>query len=359
MKRELLSQAFGDIDEALIVEAYRPVPAMASFSPEKPLHRKKKHIVLLPFAAALILILGITAYAVWSIHITRQQELKTDLEIEENHVSSYREYELPKEQEDGLVLLSSVNEGQWQRIYMDISPVTEEEAVGISKGEVLCSCRIKETDIVCNAEPKMPVGVELSGKDEIQKAVLENAYDKETQTITLECYMDTTRIEKATADLLTESIPIQIDMFIFEEQGVKEHRVFGPAFYSPAEEQKRFFDFENFLYYDEKLDKEVEIVGLELTPFSAVWKIRYEEAGAVHTPGADIEQCRPWLMLEDRLCSEAQILLKDGRIISSGCSTSPYENGIVRLECSWESAINIDDVQRIALGSQILWDDAS
>ena len=143
---------------------------MASFSPEKPLHRKKKHIVLLPFAAALILILGITAYAVWSIHITRQQELKTDLEIEENHVSSYREYELPKEQEDGLVLLSSVNEGQWQRIYMDISPVTEEEAVGISKGEVLCSCRIKETDIVCNAEPKMPVGVELSGKDEIQKA---------------------------------------------------------------------------------------------------------------------------------------------------------------------------------------------
>lgn len=66
MKRELLSQAFGDIDEALIVEAYRPVPAMASFSPEKPLHRKKKHIVLLPFAAALILILGITAYAVKS-----------------------------------------------------------------------------------------------------------------------------------------------------------------------------------------------------------------------------------------------------------------------------------------------------
>ena len=146
-------------------------------------------------------------------------------------------------QEDGLVLLSSVNEGQWQRIYMDISPVTEEEAVGISKGEVLCSCRIKETDIVCNAEPKMPVGVELSGKDEIQKAVLENAYDKETQTITLECYMDTTRIEKATADLLTESIPIQIDMFIFEEQGVKEHRVFGPAFYSPAEGQKRFFEY--------------------------------------------------------------------------------------------------------------------
>ena len=63
-------------------------------------------------------------------------------------------------------------------------------------------------------------------------------------------------------------------------------------------------------------------------------------------------------MLEDRLCSEAQILLKDGRIISSGCSTSPYENGIVRLECSWESAINIDDVQRIALGNQILWEDA-
>ena len=94
---------------------------------------KKKRIITLALAAALILALSVAAYAVWSIHTERQQELKADLKIEENNVSSYMEYTAPDEQASGLVLLSSVNDGQEQHVYVNISPVTKKEAANSSR----------------------------------------------------------------------------------------------------------------------------------------------------------------------------------------------------------------------------------
>ena len=90
--------------------------------------RQMSLTITFALAAALMLALGITAYAIWSIHAARQQELKADLKIEENNVSSYMEYTVPDEQASGLVLLSSVNDGQEQHVYVNISPVTKEEA---------------------------------------------------------------------------------------------------------------------------------------------------------------------------------------------------------------------------------------
>ena len=104
-------------------------------------------LILSSVALVLLRAVGITAYAVWSIHITRQQELKTDLEIEENHVSSYREYELPKEQarddngrwtkeesdldsEELKALFNKAMEGRTQR------PFNEVMAVALKKCEV-------------------------------------------------------------------------------------------------------------------------------------------------------------------------------------------------------------------------------
>ena len=63
MNRELLAKAFGDIDEQLIAQAYRPAPEDASSSSERVIHMKKKRIISLALAAALILALGAVAYA--------------------------------------------------------------------------------------------------------------------------------------------------------------------------------------------------------------------------------------------------------------------------------------------------------
>ena len=105
------------------------------------------------------------------------------------------------------------------------------------------------------------------------------------------------------------------------------------------------------------IGKTIELVGLELTPFSAVWKVRYEDAASFHTPGADQAAYRPWSILEDRVCIDAKLIFSDGSEFSTGGAlTCPFENGVVNLRCGWGGAINIDDVQRIVLGDLVLWE---
>ena len=65
MNRELLAKAFGDMNPNIVAESYRPVTEAASSSPERIVHMRKKRIITFALAAALILALGITAYAVW------------------------------------------------------------------------------------------------------------------------------------------------------------------------------------------------------------------------------------------------------------------------------------------------------
>ena len=352
MKQELLSKAFGDIDESFISEAYRPVPMDASSTSERIVHMRKKRIVSLALAAALILALGVTAYAVWNIHSARQQEIKTDLKIEENNVSSYVEYDVTEEQENKLVLLSAVNGGDWQRVYVNISPVSEEDAAGFPE-RTRFSWSFDGTDIGGFAAPKTPSELTLTGQDQIREAVLKYSYDEETKTLTVECLLEKSFIEKAESSLGTDELPLQVNMIVKD----KEIQTFGPISFVPTETQIRSFDFSHAVYHDSILEKDIEIVGLELTPFSAVWKVRYEGAESFHTPEADWEKYAPWSALEDKVGMESLLVFSDGSSFSTGGAlTTPYKNSVVELHCDWGSAISINDVQRIVLDDLVLWE---
>ncbi|MBR6208582.1 MAG: hypothetical protein IKQ69_06250 [Oscillospiraceae bacterium] len=351
MKREIVSQALNLLDERHITQAAVFDPGAIHQLPERIVQMKTKRIISIALAAALILALGIAAYAAWSIHAARQRELKEDFRIEENQVSSYVEYALPDGQEDGLVLLSAVNDGQEQRAYVNISPVSEEEAAAFPDNARYI-WRIEGTEIGGSAAPQLPVEMSLSGVEEIREAVRNYSYDKETQTLTLQCLMDVNFLKKAMKELGTESLPLRIDMII----GESEPRTFGPIAFRLTEEQSRYFDFGHAVYHDEELDRDMEIVGLELTPFSAVWKVNYEGAADFHKPGADQEAYGPWSQLEDKVCMEARIVFADGTEFSTGGAlTTPFENGTVNQFCGWGSAIDIDAVERIVLGEQVLW----
>ncbi len=95
MKRETISAALGGLDDRFVSEAAVYAPGTMREGPERIVRMKKKRFLSIVLAAALILALGITAYAAWSIHTARQEEIKTDLKIEENNVSSYTEYPVP------------------------------------------------------------------------------------------------------------------------------------------------------------------------------------------------------------------------------------------------------------------------
>ena len=66
MNRELLSKAVGNIDDRFISEARFSVPEDASGTSERIVHMKKKRIISLALASALILALGTAAYAIYN-----------------------------------------------------------------------------------------------------------------------------------------------------------------------------------------------------------------------------------------------------------------------------------------------------
>lgn len=352
MKRETISKALNGLDDRFISESAVFSPDTMQGSPERIVHMKKKRIVSLALAAALILALGVTAYAVWNIHSARQQEIKTNLKIEENNVSSYVEYDVTEEQENKLVLLSAVNDGDLQRVYVNISPVSEEDAAGFPE-RTWFSWSFDGTDIGGLADPKTPSELTLTGQDQIREAVLKYSYDEETKTLTVECLLEKSFIEKAESSLGTDELPLQVNMIVKD----KEIQTFGPISFVPTETQIRSFDFSHAVYHDSILEKDIEIVGLELTPFSAVWKVRYEGAESFHTPEADWEKYAPWSALEDKVGMESLLVFSDGSSFSTGGAlTTPCNNGVVELHCGWGSAINIDDVQRIVLDDLVLWE---
>ena len=323
---------------------------------ENTARKTAKRMFTLALAAALLLALGAAAWAVWSIHISRQQDLRTDLKIEEINASSYMEYDVTGQEKSGsaasLVLLSAVNDGTEQRIYVDVSPVAKED-IARFPSDVRFAWSIAGTEIGGFAGPQLPAALSLSGDEAIRNAVLEYAYDEGTETLTLQCYADVKFLEKAMADLGTDSVPLQVHMTV----GENDSHTFGPVPFKLTDEQKRSFEFGPAQYRDKELDKTIEIVGLELTPFSAVWKVRYEGAASFHTPEADWETYKPWSILEDRVCIDAKLIFSDGSEFSTGGAlTCPYEDGVVNLHCGWGSAINIDDVQRIVLGDLVLWE---
>ena len=368
MKRETISAALCGLDDRFISEAAVYSPGKMQESPERSAPMKKKHLVSLALAAALILVLGITAYAAWSIHAARQEEIKEDLKIEENNVSSYTEYPVPgtagsavsdvsetEAAEPELVLLSAVNAGDLQRVYVNISPVSEKciaEYPGYP-GTLNFSWSIDGTDLGGFASPRLPSGLTLHGQEAVRDAVLQYAYDRETQTLTLECMIENVFLEKAAAALGTDSFPLLVHM---SDKDI-DMQTFGPVTFTPTDEQTRYFDFGHAVYTDAVSGKSIEISGLELTPFGAVWKVRYENAEAFHTPGADQTGYEPYSELEDKVCIESLLSFSDGSTFSTGGAlTAPYANGAVELHCEWGTAIDINDIQKIVLGDLVLWE---
>lgn len=368
MKREMISAALGGLDDRFIREAEVYAPKTMQEGPERIVPMKKKRFVSIALAAALILALGITAYAAWSIHAARQDEIKADLKIEENNVSSYAEYPVPETAgstvsdaadkettEPELVLLSAANAGELQRVYVNISPVSEKCIADYPgyPGTLNFSWSIEGTDLGGFASPRTPSGLTLHGQEAVRDAVLQYAYDRETQTLTLECIVEEMFLEKAAAALDTDSFPLLVHM---SDKDI-EMQTFGPVMFTPVDEQTRYFDFGHAVYRDAASDQEIEIAGLELTPFGAVWKVRYEGAEAVHSPNGDPADAEVWSMLKDKVCIGSQLFFSDGSTFSTGGAlTAPYTNSAVELHCEWGTAIDINDIQKIVLGDLVLWE---
>ena len=311
-------------------------------------------------AAVIAAFMGLTAYAVGlSIHQRRQQELRQDLRIEASGTDSYVEYPVTPGDSDirpGVTILSAINDGQEQMVYVNVCPVSEEEVGQFPGGDLGFAWYISDTDFSGFAAPALPSDLTLSGDEEISNAVRQYAWDEETRTLTLECWIWTEKLQEIMAGRGWDSVELGIAMYRGHDEKLLD---FGTTVFTPTEEESRFFDFGPVVYHDVELGLDIDMVGLELTPISAIWKVSYPRAAEYHSPEADqsTEDYRAWSLLEDKVCMEAVLHFSDGSTFSTGGAlTCPYENGAVHLYTGWGAAVNIRDVQRITLGDVVLWE---
>lgn len=183
MNRDWIAEVIGEIDERHVSAVCFDPPGQTP--PERIVLMTGKSISKRAFsvllAAALIFALGVTAYAVGSsIHKQRQAEIREQLQIDENKVEDYVEYQLPEDASGGLILLSTINTGEHQRIYYSISPVEEETIALLDRldaGEEEESQTDYEIPVVIN-EGGMPLAMPAHGS-------YRDSYDAETKTLTL------------------------------------------------------------------------------------------------------------------------------------------------------------------------------
>lgn len=313
---------------------------------------RSKRIVTLAFVAALILSLGAVAYAICSIHAAKQQELRSELHMDEHHTDSYVEFTVPEDATPGITLLSTINDGEIQKIYVNVSPVTEEDIAGYPEQPVSFLWQIVNSDLTGYASPWIKPGTSAHTPEEIQALIRRDAYDSETQTLTLCCLIFSEQLEAYLGSSGSDSA--ELELFLAEDYIAT--RSFGRITLTSTAEERCCFDFGNVTWVDSESGKEVEFVGLELTPLSGVWRLRYSEAEAVYT-GSDLELQQAWLLVEDSVCMNARIVFSDGSsMVTKGALSSNYEDGVVSLYTSWPRAIDIHDVQQIVLDDLILWE---
>ena len=341
-----------ELVDALYVEAADGIPPKRETEISRVHGKSGKISRTALIAAVLTAVLMGSAFAAWSIHDARQQELREDLQIDENNVDGYAEYAVPDEAASGLVLLSALNEGDTQRVYVNVSPVEEEEFADYLYGREF-RWSIDGTECSGFADPNLPGGVMLEGRDEIRAGVLQYAYDKDSKTLTLILFLKTQAVREAAEMLGSDEIPLSVSIV----EGEEVIHSFGPVPFALTEEQLREFDFGNAVYHDAEFGRDMEIAGLTLTPFRAVWRVRFEGEPA-EIIRDDLDMPLPdWTLMEEKLCRGAEIIFSDGTSITTGGAVGAINEGdLISLPCGWDTAININDVERIVFGDLVLWE---
>lgn len=248
MNRELLSKAVGNIDDRFIAEARFSVPEDASGASERIVHMKKKRIISLALAAALILALGVTAYAIgMGIHRQRQAEMRENFGMEGSSAPAYQEYEVPEENTSGVTLLSAINNGGSQHIIVNVSPVTRDD-LALTQHPVMFSLNGGQT-----WEQAMTAGDENS------------AYDAESQTLTVICMFSADGRQPGEEVSVSFNVNGSLDL--------------GNITVKITDPDTRLVRFpEPIALTNPVTEKPVSVIGVELRGNQAIWMLETEDA---------------------------------------------------------------------------------
>lgn len=330
----------------------------------QPRRKGHKRLFTVALAAALVFALSITAFAAYSLHQQRQEALRNALLIDRNNVTGYVEYD--ETDAEGVTLLSAIHDGEFQRVYVTVSPVTEEEArnglatdifrFSTDGGKSGGTAIIPFDEARLNEVPMVDVYNELDGKsfrakdpEGIKKLMMDYSYDKETQTLTLEC-----NIWK---DALSDTVDLTILRFNEADEIV---HTYGSVTFTPTDAQMREIRFAQPVeLYNETMQESCRVIGVRLTPLSAAWLVEIEGSEELFGGNKNLtpqqqEAQLSWLNCTDIL-SSAALMMADGNEHKTGIILAdPYVDGLIMPTSSWTATIDINAVNGVRIADQIV-----
>ena len=399
MLSEKVLFALNNTDDSFLEET-RELLGRSAVS-QKPAKRRIVRTILI--AAVLAALMAATAYAIVSIHQKRQQELRENLKIEENHVAGYQEFEEisrpegtaaePNEKDASVQLISSFRNGRFADVYFSISPITREEAwdaIGWEQKNAIyvIASNSRELD---DAYRKIGKGTEkdLYGRYPVLPPIQEDEYLRthETREELLEKYYDadTQSLMLKTAFLISSdpidwNKPVYMNVKIIElaslamsmDETIEEYwarydpvcvRDYGtiPVVISDTEYVAADFREKDILVPAPSSDKVLQVLGVKIYASEMEWQVTHENVDLIFNLPRDddeafrrgYEQLLEWLAVYDQVLDGSALIMEDGTQIKlSPSESTPYENGVVTLYSHLDPTIDLRKVAAISIMGQ-------
>lgn len=310
---------------------------------------KSRHLGRTLLIAAIIsAFFAVSAFAIgYSINRQRQQELREQLQIDENHVGGYQEYYLPEESEaavkpsDGKIcaaLLSSISGTELDYVYINVYPCEDSILDGGSAFVVSYNGGYSWSA----AEPASRDG--------------ELMYDEESKALTLRCphfnSKSTEMILGFSKGYYTQNMehPVEISRFNLDFSQLETRTC---IFETPME------------FSCEELGKMGYVVGVELSSTGITWLVEHEDAELIYNIDIsalnydELSQVQslqgPWAGTIDGFL-HGSLHMADGSIMEVyGGESKIYEDGVLRCISQFPmSTIDIHAVTAITIGDTTL-----
>lgn len=368
------------IDDAYVLEAAETGERRAS-AKRKRVGRPTRRLAALAAVVALLLALGVTAYAISSIHQRRQAELKESLSIEDNQVESYVEYDTGAEENRlGIMLLSAVADGEFQRVYVNVSPVSREDvnacagtakfAFSVDGGNTVSYAapympqeerlKLNESDLVTAYDPDTGGEIRYVDPAAVSELMLEHAYDQETQTLTLQCNI--------LRDEIDCTKPVELEVWgITMRPGddgsveVSLDRNYGSVSFDPTGLEVRELMLDTPVVFENSETGQCgTIEGLIVYPTELAWLVTHPDAENVYRGDWTEEEkaeylplLRSWAGSLDQTLYGAKLNFTDGTSFDIPVIVRmPYEDGWAKGVTYWTAAININAIESVEIMGQ-------
>ncbi|MBR3239726.1 MAG: hypothetical protein IKF99_14985 [Oscillospiraceae bacterium] len=313
-------------------------------------HLQAKRIITFALAAALILGLSAVAYAIGiSIHRKRQEKLRYELQIDENNVTDYVEFAVPEEgaAEGGLTLLSTMNNGDYQIMFFNISPVSEDMIACLDRENL----RDRENRDDRVFWPYLYVDGEYYGILVNLLTLYRDEYDPETQTLTLRASLPNIKFRD------NEAVEIRVALGYTDNNAqIHESASYGPVSIPLTQQRVISVRFpEPVPFENPETGGAGQIIGADIYAEGITWLVTHDDMESVY-PVASQDDLRwlPWARARDKLELEAQLHFTNGSVRTNlAADRSEYWNGTVYDVYLFKNGtINLDQVVSITVGGK-------